>query len=259
VTVTVVATIVVAGAGFAAWRIMGKSATPTISSPAPPSAPVKTAPAPKIDSTSVAVAPTPVEQPTSPPAHRRDSAATLKPQATKPQPQRQQPGAPSVGPLPPVVPAGSPAGTTSVTQSPAATGRNDVKAIDVAPVTQPAEQKAVVDVIEVERGKIREAVDAYVRGIGAKRLDDLLKIFPGMTQQVRDGYERLFRDASDLSAQIIGTPNVSIHGTTADAQFVYEMKYRTADRGTQVQQLQWAAKLQRADQGWVITSIAVQR
>jgi hypothetical protein len=129
----------------------------------------------------------------------------------------------------------------------------------VAPVTQPAEQKAVVDVIEVERGKIREAVDAYVRGIGAKRLDDLLKIFPGMTQQVRDGYERLFRDASDLSAQIIGTPNVSIHGTTADAQFVYEMKYRTADRGTQVQQLQWAAKLQRADQGWVITSIAVQR
>jgi hypothetical protein len=137
--------------------------------------------------------------------------------------------------------------------------QRDTKPLEVAtPPRAPAvsDNKPSVDAAaEAEVARAREAVESYVRAIGAKRLETLRQIFPGMNQQTRDGYEAFFRNVSDLSTQLVGTPTITLHGSSADAEFVSEMKYRDPSRGNVNQNTTFRARLQRTDQGWIILSL----
>jgi hypothetical protein len=108
-------------------------------------------------------------------------------------------------------------------------------------------------------GRVRETVESYVRAIGGKRMDVLRQIFPGMNEGVRRGFEALFANASDLSTQLVGTPTVTVQGTTADAEFVYEVKGQDPSRGAFSQRPSLRAKLQRTDQGWIFQSVGAAR
>jgi hypothetical protein len=228
---------------------------------------VKPVPRTASGSTAKALTPPPQATPAAPVAvvdqstatsRRTDTARTNKP-ATKP----------------PVVAAGAhqaPTASQPVVQNPApnaaapatpsiSTGlpQRDTKPLEVAtPPRAPAvsDNKPSVDAAaEAEVARAREAVESYVRAIGAKRLETLRQIFPGMNQQTRDGYEAFFRNVSDLSTQLVGTPTITLHGSSADAEFVSEMKYRDPSRGNVNQNTTFRARLQRTDQGWIILSL----
>jgi hypothetical protein len=195
-----------------------------------------------------------------PPARQSDTA-----RATKPAPKT---------PAGATVTRPEPAASQAVTQAPATTVApttpaistttplRDTKPLEVAPAAPPPvvtdAAKARADAAETQRAEItraRESIESFVRAIGAKQLETLQQIFPSMNRQTRDGYDAFFRSVSDLSTQLIGTPDVSVHGTMAEAQFVSEMKYRDPSRGNVSQRTSYRAKLQRTDQGWIILSL----
>lgn len=102
---------------------------------------------------------------------------------------------------------------------------------------------------------MRETVESYVRAIGDKRMDLLRELFPGMNEEYRRGYEAMFSGASDLSTRISGTPAITVRGTTADAQFAYELEGRDPSRGNFSRHLSLRARLQRTDQRWIFVSL----
>ena len=118
-----------------------------------------------------------------------------------------------------------------------------------------ASDKARSDAAEADATRVRETVESYVRAIGAKRLETLQQLFPSMSPQTRSGYEALFNSVSDLSTQLAGSPTITPHGTTADAEFGYDMRYRDPSRGNVNQHFTIGAKLQRTEQGWIILSL----
>jgi hypothetical protein len=173
-----------------------------------------------------------------------------------------------------IVTHSDPTASQAVTQAPATTVApvtpsittttppRDTKPLEVAPLPAAAapvnDAKARADAAEAQRAEVaraRESIDSYVRAIGAKQLETLQQLFPSMNRQTRDGYDAFFNSVSDLSTQLIGTPDVSLHGATADAQFVAEMKYRDPSRGNVSQRTSYRAKLQRTDRGWIIVSL----
>jgi hypothetical protein len=76
-----------------------------------------------------------------------------------------------------------------------------------------------------------------------------------MNEEYRRGYEALFSAASDLSTQLSGTPAISVHGATADAQFAYDLEGHDPTRGSFNRHFSLRAKLQRTDQRWIFLSL----
>jgi hypothetical protein len=154
-----------------------------------------------------------------------------------------------------------PAASPAITQDPPTVAPNtpsvsttapprDAKPLEVAPAAPPPvvtdAAKARADAAEAQRAEItraRESIESYVRAIGAKQLETLQQLFPSMNRQT----------------QLIGTPDVSVHGNVADAQFVSEMKYRDPSRGNVSQRTSYRAKLQRTDQRWIILSLGAEQ
>ena len=63
------------------------------------------------------------------------------------------------------------------------------------------------------------------------------------------------QSTSDLSARLVGTPVITVHGTAADAEFVYDLKGNNPARGNFDQRLRFHAKMQRTEQHWIILSV----
>jgi serine/threonine-protein kinase len=244
----VAAIVVVGGGAMAAWRLTRSTATPV-------------QPAPSRDSVKASVAttrdtqPAPVAVASEPATSRRtDTAkAPAKPPAVATVTRRAQTITQPVTQVP--------AATTGTPSAPAiSTGlpQRDTKPVEVAPAPTPpiGDNKARADAAaEAEVARAREALESYVRAIGAKRIETLQQLFPSMNEQTRDGYDAFFKNVSDLSTQLVGTPTVTLHGTTADAEFVSEMKYRDPSRGNMSRRTIYRAKLQRTDQGWIILTL----
>ena len=255
------AVVLLAAGAFAAWRL-----TTSTAALVPPRSPVSrdsvaiaaAPPAPGRDSLSQPVAAT--GQATVP-SHQTDTARATKP-ISKP------PATAAVtrpGPTPSQVATQAPPTTVAPNTPPVSTTTSrDTKPLEVAPTAAPPPPlvtdaaKARADAAEAQRAEIaraRESIEAYVRAIGAKQLETLQQLFPSMNRQTRDGYDAFFKSVSDLSTQLIGAPDINVHGSTADAQFMSEMKYRDPSRGNVSQRTSYRAKLQRTDQGWIIQSL----
>jgi hypothetical protein len=199
--------------------------------------------------------PVPTSEPAVGPTRRIDTARATT--TVTRQPATGVPARPSPFVVQAPVPAA--AGSTAVTP-PVNTPPRDTKVAEpVPPPPVVAESRARVDpAVETERveaGRVRESVESYVNAIGAKRLDLLRQIYPGMNESSRNGYEALFKNASDLSARLVGTPVITVHGTAADAEFVYDLKGHDPARGNFDQRLGVRAKLQRTDERWIFLSL----
>jgi hypothetical protein len=125
--------------------------------------------------------------------------------------------------------------------------------VTVDPAAEAAAAAAAAD--RAEAARIRESVDTFVRGIATRQIDLLRRAWPSMPADNRRGYEAMFKDASDLSAQLIGTPEVVVRGNAGDASFTVEMKGQSSARGAFSVRTQYRAKLQRTDQGWIFATL----
>ena len=93
-------------------------------------------------------------------------------------------------------------------------------------------------------------LDRITQAIAQKSFDALMAV-----PITPPAYEALFKNASDLSARLVGTPVITVHGTAADAEFVYDLKGNTPARGNFDQRLRFHAKMQRTEQHWIILSV----
>ena len=254
------AVLLVASGAFAAWRLTRQGAPPVQRAPVSrdsfPIAPPSSAPARDTQSlpaavTTLAKGPVPPTDTThSTKAHSKPPAA---PGATRPQAAAGQVA--SQAPSTTVTPSTQSLSTTTTPR--------DTKPLEVAPAAAPpppvvsdaAKARADAEAQRAEIGRARESIESYVRAIGAKQLETLQQLFPSMNRQTRDGYDAFFKSVSDLSTQLVGSPDINVHGTTADAQFVSEMRFRDPSRGNVSQRTSYRAKLQRTDQGWIIQSL----
>ena len=256
--------IAVAGGGYAAWRLT-KAPAPAPAADGKPSAataaPVRT-PQP------------PTAAPATPDSQVRNTGAVASgadhPAGSANASTETHPAAKPVGqPTPPVsTPARqSPAVVQSATISPkppqvtvaptVTTTPRDTKQLEptAPPAAAPPRIDPSADVERTEAAHVRETVESYVRAIGDKRMDLLRELFPGMSEEYRRGYEAMFASASDLSTRVSGTPTITVHGTTADAQFAYELEGRDPSRGNFNRHFSLRARLQRTDQRWILTSL----
>ena len=261
--VAAAAIVVIGGGAFAAWRLTsGRAPSPEPSAPSTPTAVVPPSAAPQ------RVVTPPVDSQTrnapSVAANGRTTAPTHTaepPRSTKAVTDRGR--APGQQPSSAVVQAATPSPVPStVTAPPVSTTARDTKPVETAPPAQ-VESKPRVDVAaEAERaeaGRVRDAVESYVRAIGAKQMDVLLQIFPGMSGAYRSGYGAMFRDVSDLSTQLATPPTITVHGATADAQFAYDLSGNDPNRGHFTQHATMRVKLQRTEQRWVFVSLEAVR
>jgi serine/threonine-protein kinase len=254
-TVAAAIVVVVGGGAFAAWRLTRQVAPP----PEPP--------AQTTDSSRVAAPPAPVRRDTQPapvstngtnktPATRVDTPRVSKAPAQKSAPVSQQvrPVAPVVQSAPPTT-SGAPVTTQAITTPPRETKVPD--AAPPPPVVSESKSKvdAAAEAERAETARVRDAIESYVRAIGAKRMDLLQQIFPSMNKQTRDGYNALFSGTSDLSTQMVVAPSVTVHGATADAEFTSEMKFRHPSEGNVTRRTTFRVKLQRTDQGWIFVTL----
>ena len=248
------AVVLLAGGGFTAWRLTRK---PLPLAPASTARPVAATPtgaahqtpaAPQVDSqatnSEVAAAP----QRTTPPPRgagatpasktRQDQSSVAK------QPAVVQSAAPSASPTP--IPAAPPVTTTAA---------GTANASPPSPVDTKPRVDVAAEAERAEAGRVRDAVEAYVRAIGAKQMDMLREIFPGMSAEYRNGYDAMFRTVSDLSTQLTTPPTIAVHGATADAQFAYDLTGSDPNRGHFTQHAVMRVKLQRTDQRWIFVAL----
>ena len=244
--------IVVGGGAFAAWRLTRVTQAP-VAAAGRTGDTAKTSSASKRDSQPPSVAT--VDANTAG-VRRPDSARAAKPgtksSSITPVTRPAQTASQSIqqAPIASAAPPSAPSISSSLPQ-------RDTKPVEVAPAPTPVvTDKARADAAaEAEVARARETLESYVRAIGAKHTETLQQLFPSMNSQTRDGYDAFFKNVSDLSTQLIGTPTVTLHGATADAEFTSEMKYRDPSRGNVSQRTTFRAKLQRTDQGWIILGL----
>jgi serine/threonine-protein kinase len=258
--VVILSVIVVGGGAFGIWRLTNETTvrrdTGSAASPPTAAAPATVPEAPKSHADS---------QTQGPPSVGASDGAAPAPRATQPQrgakTQPQEASATTARSSTAVVQSATPAPSSSnpVLPPPVSTTPRDTKPMEQAPPPNVVDVKPRVDpTVEAERveaGHVRESVESYVRAIGTKRMDVLRQIFPAMNEEYRRGYEALFSAASDLSTQLSGTPAISVHGATADAQFAYDLEGHDPTRGSFNRHFSLRAKLQRTDQRWIFLSL----
>ena len=126
-----------------------------------------------------------------------------------------------------------------------------------APVeTKPRDDAAAADA--AEQARVAATIEQYVQAMGNKRVDVMRRLYPGMSEGSRRGFEALFAVATDVTTRVIGAPSVTVRGTSADAQFTYEMTGHDPTRGNFTQRPAMRAHLQKTGDGWIIQSIAAQ-
>ena len=245
--VTALGVALLGGGLFVSWRLTRQTSA---AASAPPRS--ATAPAPQPDTRGAPVA---VNEHAATAATRRLETSPAPRPVTR-QPTATTPARPVPDVTKPVLSSpqtGSQASTTPVTPPP------ESKAVERAPPPAVSEAKPRVDsAAEAERAetpRIRQALESYVRAIGAKQMDVLLELFPGMNDRARGGYKAMFESASDLSAQPTGAPTIAVHGSTADAEFAYDIKGYMSSRGNFTQHLSSRAKLQRTGPRWIIVDL----
>jgi serine/threonine-protein kinase len=277
------ALVVIAGAGLFAWRQQsaGSTATPVASVPAaqtPPAAltpsqqQVQTAPDTSAAKSPVVASPPPVEQRASqtPAGNQTGTKTAARPQPPAPSGANttkgaSSPGANTTAANPPATPPTNPS-TTQTTVQPttvpppstsSAAASEPKPQINVPAATVDPSVAAAAAAERVESGRIRESVDTFVRGIATRQIGLLRQVWPSMPDPNQKGYEAMFKDASDLSAQLIGAPAIVVRGTNGDATFTIEMTGRSSARGTFTQRTSFHARLQKTDQRWIFSTLDV--
>ena len=230
----------------------GTTASRTDSLPAPP----RDAPAPAEPQPS---APAPAAA--APPAAGRRAPA---PRAAGP-PQAPRPDARAVGPAPePSSPAGSPepvAGALPVPGAPVQRMHPPDSAAESAqappsklappPPAPPPPAAPPPD----PRPEIRDALASYAGAIESQSIDNIRRVYPGMTAAQQRGWEQFFQTVREVKAQL-SVASLDVGDGTAEAQMTGTYTYlNSSTRRTEQQPVAFHVTLRREAAGWRISQV----
>jgi len=203
----------------------------------PPPPPVETPrPKPARRKATVAAAPRPA------PSASRDTASSPRGAAVAPLPSE------SVSRFPPSaaapVPRPSPAETLSaesvVSRPPPAPPPAPV------PVPQPPADPAP---------EIRSVLAAYGSAVESQNVDNIRRIYPGMTAAQQRGWDQFFQTVRDVKAQL-SVANLDISNGVAEAQMTGSYTYlNSSTRQTEQRPVAFHVSLRREPAGWRITQV----
>jgi serine/threonine protein kinase len=157
--------------------------------------------------------------------------------ATEPPPALESVPSPAVAAAPPAIPPPQPVAESTPPPAP--------------PVAAPKPAPKPAD----PRTEIQGVVGEYARAIESKNLQDLQRVYPGMTGIQQRGWEQFFQLVRDVNARLsVGGLNVS--GGTADAQITGTYNYLNTSTGrAENQPVSFHASFRQEGGRWRITPV----
>jgi len=174
------------------------------------------------------------DQPRTPPA-----SASVKPESSAPSPQ------PQAVPAPAAVP---PAPPETVTHHPAPTG--------VAPAALPPPPPPAVPQPPADPAPdIRNIVAAYGSAIESQNVDNIRRLYPGLTAAQERGWDQFFQTVRDVKAQL-SVANLDVTNGAAEAQVTGLYSYlNSSTHQTEKQPVAFHMSLRKEGGSWRITQV----
>jgi serine/threonine-protein kinase len=192
-------------------------------------------------------------------AARVARAQAQQKQAEEKQAEQKQPESrPSQPPAPPVESKPTPP-PPSLPPVPTSTGLPSAPvAAPVAPPSAPAAPKpappeATAPAVSPSAG-IPELLERYESALETRNLDAMKRIWPTLSSTQENAFRRDFQNARRIEVDIV-SPQFSVNGNTATAQFTRRYRLETTDGQRVGSESRTTMTLQRVGQTWTITQI----
>ncbi|HEU4648170.1 MAG TPA: serine/threonine-protein kinase [Gemmatimonadales bacterium] len=217
-------------------RTKPRHAAPVAAAPARAVAPdpsaATTAPRTSVSSTQAARSPKPASDP----------AAASPPPATPPKPAAPE----SAGARPAEAAAAHPAAVPTAPNPPA-----PPPAAPRAPPAAAAPTPPAAD----PRAEIRGVIAAYAGAVESQNIDNIKRMYPGMTAEQQRAWEQFFRTVRDVKAQL-AVAQLDLPNGAAEAQVTGTYTYlNTSTRATERVPVNFHATLRRDAGGWRISQV----
>lgn len=130
-----------------------------------------------------------------------------------------------------------------------------------APATKPVETAApppapAVDSVALAREQIRDLLTQYAHAIESEKIGAVTAVYPGMTDDQRNGWQGFFGTARNLTVKLaIG--DIAIDGASATADGTLTLHYQNSSTGEtgNPPPAAFTARLRRTSSGWQISEI----
>jgi serine/threonine-protein kinase len=143
----------------------------------------------------------------------------------------------------------------AVPNVPASTGLpNAPVASPVAPPSAPAPPPQAAPSEPAPAAAIADLLDRYVAALEGRNLDAIKKIWPTLSSAQESAFRRDFQNARSVEIDI-ASPQISVNGNTATAQFVRRYRMQTTDGQRVSSESRTTMSLQKVGQAWTITGI----
>ena len=126
-----------------------------------------------------------------------------------------------------------------------AAGATRPNAGSVDPTTPPAADPAA---------EIATVIASYARAIESRDLNELRRVYPGMSQTERRAFEEFFRATRSLRASLTVT-DLHVEGVTAAARLTGTYQYVTTSGADERRPVSFQAALRRVDGVWRLTAV----
>lgn len=175
----------------------------------------------------------------------------------------QTPAAPAVTPVPPSPPAPpKPAASESAGAHPAADVAPHPAAVPSPPpppATSPAGPRAAPPPPPTPpadaRAEIRGVISAYAGAVESQNIDNIKRVYPGMSAEQQRAWEQFFQTVRDVKAQLT-VAQLDLPNGTAEAQVTGTYTYlNTSTRNTEHVPVSFHATLRREGGGWRISQV----
>ena len=254
------AAVILAGAALWRWHASRSRAPsgPVAVQPAPAAAARDSAPAlPPLDPSAREESRMPEAQPPPPPletprpkAPRRNAAVVAAPRPA-PRPARDTASSPrgaAVAPLPPE--------SVSQLPPPAATPAPPAESVVSRPAPAPPPAPVPVPQPPADPApEIRSVLAAYGSAVESQNVDNIRRIYPGMTATQQRGWEQFFQTVRDVKAQL-SVANLDVSNGVAEAQMTGSYTYlNSSTRQTEQRPVAFHVSLRREPAGWRIMQV----
>lgn len=105
------------------------------------------------------------------------------------------------------------------------------------------------------RAEIRAAIGAYANAVESQNIDNIKRVYPGMTGAQQHGWEQFFQTVRDVKAQL-SVAQAEVANGTAEAQVTGSYTYlNNSTRTTERLPVSFHATLRREPGGWRISQV----
>jgi hypothetical protein len=126
------------------------------------------------------------------------------------------------------------------------------------PTATPHTPQPGVDAAAAERADaaaVAAVIGEYVQAYNARDLEAMRRVYPSMSATAQAGFKKTMQEATDWSVKLTRPPAPRVHGTSADADFSFDLAFFAPSVGRVRRTVTARATLQRGADGWRIQGL----